>query len=75
MLSIAAAPRNQPNAKLMKECMLNFIWAQKGEGFKLALQQTPFPHDIIVEQPWIWRKDPVEKRRMWFFLGWDYLNG
>ena len=56
-------------------CTLNFVWAMKKDKYLHLRKQYRFPHIMILERPWFWREDPVDKDRKWYFFGWDYLNG
>lgn len=57
------------------QCTLNFVWAMKKDKYLHLRKQYRFPHILILERPWFWREDPVDKDRKWYFFGWDYLNG
>lgn len=69
------ACRSHPYNTDLKNCDIDPIWGVHGTKFVEARRRTKFPHFLLLEQPWFWREDPVDPRRMWTFVSWDYLNG
>ena len=56
-------------------CDLDFEWSVHWHELQTLRHQQKFPHMIVMEEPWMWRTDPVNQARLWGFISWDYLNG